>query len=200
MWLCHGDWPGLHNTHKPTTWGFTTPTAWGFAVRNNLGFAVRTDLGFAPEVSPWGPSQQHSQHNHRSFATTTTCLGFHSNTTHPQIHNPQIQTNPPPQTDPSQPPPPPVLGFIAAQHTHKSTTHESKPIHHPKPILRLHWSIKLHGQAWELNPQNPISKHSIGLESLSKINKKESAGGERSKRGRMWIGKERERREWEEWK
>ena len=150
-----------------------------------------TDLGFTtpinplPKVSPletiwassWGPiwalhlRLRHGDHHynitHRSFATTTTtCLGFHSNTTHPQIHNPQIQTNPPPQTDPSQPLPPPVLGFNAAQHTHKSTTHKSKPTHHPKLIIRLHWSIKLHGQAWELNPQNPISKHSIDWESL----------------------------------
>ena len=76
------------------------------------------------------------KHTHQSFATTTTtCLGFHNNTTHPQIHNSQIQTNPPPQIDPSQPPPP-VLGFTAAQHTHKSTTHKSKPTHHPKPIIR----------------------------------------------------------------
>ena len=110
-----------------------------------------------PDVSPletiwtssWGPIWA---------LYLTLCHGDHHN----NIANTTI--------DPSQPPPPPVWGFTATQHTHKS-----KPTHHPKLILCLHWSIKLHGRAWELNPQNLISKHSIGKESLSK--KKESTGG-----------------------
>ena len=142
-----------------------------------------TDLDFTtppnplPKVSPletiwaslWGP-----------------IWALHLRLCHGDHHNNIASTT----TDPSQPPPPPLVwGFTATQHTHKS-----KPSHQPKPILRLHWSIKLHGRASELNPQNPISKHSIGWESLSKKKKKKQLG-EKDQREGECESIEREREE-----
>ena len=130
MWLHRGDWLGLHNTHKPSTWGFTTLT-------NPVPEASQHPLLEVSPLetiwaSPWGP-----------------IWALHLRLRHGDHHN-NIASTP---TNPSQPPPLPVWGFTTTQHTHKSITHKSKPTHHPKSILRNH-----HHRSWvSLQHNTPIN-------------------------------------------